>query len=71
MVTIIQGDYMENDKFIVRSKKTYGETSVVSARLPMAVIKELDKVSNRTGRTRNELILMCIEYALNRLEIEE
>lgn len=62
---------MENDKFIVKSKKVYGETSVVSARLPLAVIKKLDQVSTRTGRTRNELILMCIEYALDRLEIEE
>ena len=62
---------MENEKFVVKSKKAYGETNVVSARLPISVIKELDKVSNKTGRTRNELILMCIEYALNRLEIEE
>lgn len=62
---------MQNDKFIVKSKKTYGETNVVSARLPMDVIKKLDNISNKTGRTRNELILMCIEYALDRIEIEE
>ena len=62
---------MENNKFIVKSKKSYGETNVISARLPISIIKELDKISNKTGRTRNELILMCIEYALNRLEIEE
>lgn len=62
---------MEKDKFIVKSKKAYGETSVVSARLPISIIKELDKISSETCRTRNELILMCIEYALERLEIED
>lgn len=61
---------MDNDKFVVKAKKGYGETSVVSARLPVAVIRELDKVAAKTGRTRNELILMCVEYALERIEIE-
>ena len=62
---------MHKDKFIIKSKKTYGETSVVSARLPKSLIKQLDNVSSKTGRTRNELILKCIEYSLERLEIED
>lgn len=62
---------MYKDKFIIKSKKTYGETSVVSARLPKTLIKQLDNVSSKTGRTRNELILKCIEYSLERLEIED
>lgn len=62
---------MENEKFIVKVKKNYGETSVVSARLPMEIVKELDRTANNTGRTRNELILMCIEFALAKLEVEE
>lgn len=62
---------MAEDKFVVKAKKPYGRTSVVSARLPDMVVKQLDKVADSTGRTRNELILMCIEYALERLEIED
>ncbi|HIY05141.1 MAG TPA: ribbon-helix-helix domain-containing protein [Candidatus Anaerotignum merdipullorum] len=62
---------MENEKFVVKVKKNYGETSVVSARLPMEIVKELDRTANNTGRTRNELILMCIEFALAKLEVEE
>ena len=62
---------MEN-KFIVRPRRpAYGKTSVVSARLPDEMIDELDKVARQTGRTRNELIQMCIDYALQNLEIKE
>ena len=57
-----------DDKFIIRAKKNYGETSVVSCRMPN-VLKQLDKVSARTGRTRNELILKCVEFALDKLQI--
>ena len=58
-----------DDKFIIRAKKNYVETSVVSCRMPNDVLKQLDKVSTRTGRTRNELILKCIEFALDKLQI--
>lgn len=57
------------DKFIVRAKKNYGESTVVSCRMPNEVLKQLDKVSSRTGRTRNELILKCVEFALDKLQI--
>ena len=57
------------DKFIVRAKKNYGESTVVSCRMPNEVLKRLDEVSSRTGRTRNELILKCVEFALDKLQI--
>jgi hypothetical protein len=61
-----------DDKFIVRPRKpAYGKTSVVSARLPDDLIKRLDSVSQRTGRTRNELLVMCTEYALDNIEIKD
>lgn len=51
--------------------KTYtGETTVISARLPKDMIADLDKVAKATGRTRNEIMLMCMEFALKNLEIE-
>ena len=53
------------------SPKTYtGETTVISARLPKDMIADLDKVAKATGRTRNEIMLMCMEFALKNLEIE-
>lgn len=57
-------------KFIVHPRRrAYGKTSVVSARLPDDTIVQLDEIAQKTGRTRNELIVMCIEYALSNLEI--
>ncbi len=57
------------DKFVVRKRKNYGETSVVSCRMPNEIVKMLDDVASRTGRTRNELITKCVEFALEKLEI--
>ncbi|MBC5717491.1 ribbon-helix-helix protein, CopG family [Flintibacter faecis] len=62
---------MEN-KFVVRPRKpAFGKTSVVSARLPDTMIERLDDVAKQTGRTRNELIQMCIDFALENIEILE
>lgn len=62
---------MAEDKFVVRTKKVYGEHQVVSCRMPVELIRKLDGVSSKTGRTRNELIQKCVEYALEKLEIVE
>ena len=60
------------NKFVVHPRKpAFGKTSVVSARLPEDMISKSDKVAQETGRTRNELIQMCIDYALENLEIAE
>lgn len=59
-------------KFIVNPKKSpYGKTTVVSARLPDRLVRQLDKVAQATGRTRNELLVMCVEFSLENLEIGE
>lgn len=59
-----------DDKFIVTPRKpAFGKTSVVSVRMPNDLIKRLDEVVTATDRTRNELLVMCVEYALNHLEI--
>ena len=60
-----------NDKFIVRTKKVYGENTVVSCRMSVELVDKLDKIGGKTGRTRNELILKCVEFALDKLEIVE
>lgn len=60
-----------NDKFIVRAKRVYGENTVVSCRMPVELVDKLDKIGGKTGRTRNELILKCVEFALDKLEIVE
>lgn len=55
-------------KLIIPSKKYKGDTSVVSARLPNSMIRDLDKIAENTGRNRNEIIMLCLEYAIENLE---
>ena len=59
----------EIPKLIIPPKKYKGETTVVSVRMPKNMIADLDKVAESTGRTRNELMLMCMEFALKNLEV--
>ena len=60
----------EKPKLIISPKPYTGETTVISARLPKDMIADIDKVAKATGRTRNEIMLMCMEFALKNLEIE-
>ena len=61
-----------DNKFVVHPRRpAFGKTSVVSARLPDDMIKKLDEISKKTGRTRNELISLCIDFALKNIEISE
>lgn len=57
-------------KLVIPSKKYKGDTSVVSARLPNEMIKDLDQIAECTGRNRNEIIMMCLEYAIENLDME-
>ncbi len=57
-------------KLIISSKKYTGETAVVSARLPVDLIKKLDETCEATGRTKNEVIQMCLEFSVDNIEIE-
>lgn len=61
---------MADKKLIVSSKRFKGETGVVSVRLPNDLIKSLDEIANKTGRTRNEIIQKCLEFSVENLEIE-
>lgn len=62
---------MNNKKLIIPPKRFSGETSVVSARLPNDMIEALDRVAANTGRNRNEIISMCLEFAIDNLETKE
>ncbi len=59
----------EKPKLRITPKAYTGESSVISARLPKDMIADLDKVAKISGRTRNEIMLLCLEYALKNMEI--
>ena len=60
-----------NKKLEIKSKKYRGETTVISARVPEDLVDKLDKFAKKSGRTRNEIIQMCLEFAADNIEIKE
>jgi len=59
------------EKLVIEPKKYRGTTAVVSARIPSDLIKALDDVSVRTGYNRNEVLLLCLEFAVENIEVEK
>jgi len=62
---------MSEKKLIIRPHKYGGETAVISLRLPKEMLSVIDQVASNTGRTRNEILVMSMEYALENMEINE
>lgn len=58
-------------KLIITPRKYGGKSSVVSARLPDDMIKVLDDISAKTGKSRNELLVTMIEFAIDNIEIAD
>lgn len=61
---------MAGKKLFIPSKRYKGDTSVVSARLPNELIKDLDRIAENTGRNRNEIIMLCLEFAIDNFETD-
>lgn len=57
-------------KLIVSSKKYKGESVVVSTRLPSDLVDKIDSVCEITGKSRNELITKCLDFALDNMIIK-
>lgn len=62
---------MTEKKLVISSKKFRGESSVLSVRLPNDMIESLDAIAQKTGRTRNEIVLKCLVFAIDNLEITD
>ena len=62
---------MADPKFQISPKKYTGESSVVSMRMPKDMLRDIDEIAAKIGRTRNEFMLMSLEFAMDHLEIGE
>ena len=60
---------MDEPVFLIRQKKYVGETMVVSMRIPKDMLADIDKAAQISGRTRNEIMSMSLEFALNHMKI--
>jgi predicted DNA-binding protein len=59
----------DNKKLIIQPPKYRGETTVISMRMPKDMLVANDKVVAETGRNRNEILMLSIEFALENMEI--
>ena len=62
---------MSEKKLVISSKKFRGDSSVVSVRLPNDMIVKLDAIAEQTGRTRNEIIIKCLTYSIENIEVSD
>ena len=62
---------MADKKLIIKPHRYGGETAVISLRLPKEMLAEIDRVAADTGRTRNEILVLSMEYALENMETNE
>ena len=60
---------METPVLRISPKKYGGETTILSMRIPKELLKDIDAVANLTGRNRNEILTMSLEFALNHMEV--
>ncbi|MBR4768971.1 MAG: CopG family transcriptional regulator [Lachnospiraceae bacterium] len=58
----------QSEKLVIEQKRYRGTTSVVSARLPGDLIRCIDEIVANTGYNRNEVIQICLEYAMDHME---
>ena len=60
---------MAEPVFRISKKKYGGDTTVVSMRISRELLKDIDKVADLSGRSRNEILTMSLEFALKHTEI--
>lgn len=57
-------------KLVIKRNKYGSKSSVVSARIPDEMLMQLEDLSAKTGKSRNELLVTMIEFALDNTEVE-
>ena len=59
---------MDEPKLNISKRQYSGESVVASLRLPKDMLKAIDEIAARNGRTRNELMIKCLEFAIKHIE---
>ncbi len=58
-------------KLVIRPQRYGTESTVISVRMSKDMLAVLEKIAEETGRTRNEIILSSLEFAIDNLVIEK
>lgn len=57
------------DKFIITPKED--KTVTMTIRIDKTLQEEYNELSSKTNRSRNELITMALQYALDHMELKD
>ncbi len=63
---------MKEEKLIIHPKRSKGDDGykTFSIRIKEDIVQRIDEISAQTGRSRNELIGIFLEFSLDRCSIE-
>ncbi|MBQ2981455.1 MAG: ribbon-helix-helix protein, CopG family [Lachnospiraceae bacterium] len=61
----------EEKKLVILPLKYSGETTVISMRMPKDMLADIDKIAEKTGRTRNEILMLSMEFAIEHITTKE
>ena len=53
----------------IEAKRYREDSGVMSARIPKDMLQDIDFVAKESGRTRNEIVTMFLDFALKNTEI--
>jgi len=64
---------MNEENLIIKKKRPKGEDGykTFSIRIKEELVFDIDELSSKTGRSRNELIGILLQYAMMHCKIEE
>lgn len=69
----MEGYIVKEDNLIVKLKRPMGDDGykIFSVRIRKDIVSRIDAIAKETGRSRNELISIFMEYALDRCVIKD
>lgn len=61
---------MSDKKLIIQNKKSNAEFTIISMRIQKDLLMEIDDVVAKTGNSRNEVLQMCLRFAMDSLQVQ-
>ena len=58
-------------KLEIHVKKYRCDTMGVSARLPSDLVARIDSIAEQSGKNRNEIVQLCLEFAIENIELKD
>lgn len=60
---------MADKKLVIQNKKSNTESTIISMRIQKDLLMEINEVVSKTGNSRNEVLQMCLRFAMDNLQV--